>query len=305
MRLYERLRESPEGPPALRAARRPALRQRQHPYRPRAQQDPEGPRRPLAGDARLRLQLRARLGLPRPADRVEDRGAVPRQGQEQGRGVRSSSSAASAAPSPSSGSTCSARSSSASASSGDWANPYLTMDFDAEAQIAREIMKFAMTRPALSRLEAGDVVRRSRRPRWPRPRSSITRRPRTTIWVKFPITEHARRRSRRRAPVVIWTTTPWTIPANRAIAYRRRTSPTASTRSRKRPTTTGPRSATVSSSPTSSPPTCSRPRAVAALRAREGRAAGDARALRASVPRARRRERLLGFRACRCCRPIT
>ena len=36
----------------------------------------DGPRQPL----------RPRLGLPRPADRVEDRGAVPRQGQEQGRG---------------------------------------------------------------------------------------------------------------------------------------------------------------------------------------------------------------------------
>ena len=33
-------------------------------------------------------QLRAGLGLPRPADRVEDRGGVPRQGQGQGRGPR-------------------------------------------------------------------------------------------------------------------------------------------------------------------------------------------------------------------------
>src|SRR5215217_6393559 len=40
---------------------------------------------PLAGHAGLRFQLRARLGLPRPADRVEDRGGVSRQGQEQGR----------------------------------------------------------------------------------------------------------------------------------------------------------------------------------------------------------------------------
>ena len=35
----------------------------------------------------LRLQLRARLGLPRPADRMEDRGGVSRQGQEQGLSV--------------------------------------------------------------------------------------------------------------------------------------------------------------------------------------------------------------------------
>ena len=45
-------------------------------------------------------QLRAGLGLPRPADRVEDRGGVPRQGQGQGRRRRSSSSAANAGPSP-------------------------------------------------------------------------------------------------------------------------------------------------------------------------------------------------------------
>jgi isoleucyl-tRNA synthetase len=62
---------------------------------------------------------------------------------------------------------------------GDWEDPYQTMSYDAEAQIAREIMKFAMKRPALSRLQARDVVGRWRRPRWPRPRSSITRRPRT------------------------------------------------------------------------------------------------------------------------------
>ena len=41
---------------------------------------------------------------------------------------------------------------------GDWGHPYTTMDFAAEAQIARELMKFAAERHALSRLEAGDVV---------------------------------------------------------------------------------------------------------------------------------------------------
>ena len=38
-------------------------------------------------DARLRFQLRAGLGLSRSADRMEDRGGIPRQGQEQGRGA--------------------------------------------------------------------------------------------------------------------------------------------------------------------------------------------------------------------------
>ena len=85
--LYARLREAAQRPRQIRPARRPALRQRQHPYRHRAQQDPEGRGDALPADARLRLQLRAGLGLPRPADRVEDRGGVPRQGQEQGRGA--------------------------------------------------------------------------------------------------------------------------------------------------------------------------------------------------------------------------
>ncbi len=73
------------GPPEVRAARRAALRQRQHPHRPRAEQDPQGPRHQVAADAGARLELRAGLGLPRPADRVEDRGGIPRQGPQQGR----------------------------------------------------------------------------------------------------------------------------------------------------------------------------------------------------------------------------
>ena len=53
------------------------------------------------------------------------------------------SSAANAAPSPNIGSMCRGRNSSGSACIGDWEHPYLTMSFPAEAQIAREIMKFA------------------------------------------------------------------------------------------------------------------------------------------------------------------
>ena len=105
-----------QGPAEVHPARRPALRQRQHPHRHRAQQDPEGHGDALPADAGLRFQLRAGLGLPRPADRVEDRGAVPRQGPGQGRGAGQRVPRASAASSPSTGSTCSARSSSASAS---------------------------------------------------------------------------------------------------------------------------------------------------------------------------------------------
>ena len=40
----------------------------------------------------------------------------------------------------------------------------------------------------------------------------------TTVWVRFPVT-HSSRTSLRHAAAVIWTTTPWTLPGNRAIAY--------------------------------------------------------------------------------------
>ena len=42
--------------------------------------------------------------------------------------------------------------------SADWDKPYLTMNFHAEATIVSELFKFAETRPALSRRQAGDVV---------------------------------------------------------------------------------------------------------------------------------------------------
>ena len=56
---------------------------------------------------------------------------------------------------------------------GDWDNPYLTMDFQAEATIVSELLKFCDKRPALSRSQAGNVVGRSKKPRWPRPRSNM------------------------------------------------------------------------------------------------------------------------------------
>ncbi len=99
---------------------------------------------------------------------------------------------------------------------GDWENPYLTMAYEAEAIIAAEIGKFLMqgslykgARPvwwsavektALAEAEAEYMEHKS-----------------TTIWVKFPVVtpKHAALDG---ASVVIWTTTPWTIPGNRAIA---------------------------------------------------------------------------------------
>ena len=100
---------------------------------------------------------------------------------------------------------------------GDWTNPYQTMSFDAEAQIAREIMKFAVSE---------QLYRGSKPVMW----SSVEKtalaeaeveyheKTSTTIWVKFKIT-NTLDGDLDGASVVIWTTTPWTIPANRAIAY--------------------------------------------------------------------------------------
>ncbi|MHA6691739.1 isoleucine--tRNA ligase [Devosia sp. A449] len=97
---------------------------------------------------------------------------------------------------------------------GEWDNPYLTMSFDAEAQIARELMKVATS---------GQLYRGSKPVMW-----SVVERTALaeaeieyadyesdTIWVKFPVADGAFAGT----SVVIWTTTPWTIPANRAITY--------------------------------------------------------------------------------------
>ena len=81
----------------------------------RAQQDPQGHRQPRPADAGQGRALRAGLGLPRPADRMEDRGAIPRGRARTRTKCRSSSCARNAAASPSIGSTCSAASSSGSA----------------------------------------------------------------------------------------------------------------------------------------------------------------------------------------------
>ena len=64
---------APQGRAEVRAARRSALRQRQHPHGHGDEQDPEGSRRQVALHGRLRCAVRRRLRLPRPADRAESR----------------------------------------------------------------------------------------------------------------------------------------------------------------------------------------------------------------------------------------
>jgi isoleucyl-tRNA synthetase len=101
---------------------------------------------------------------------------------------------------------------------GDWENPYLTMSFDAEAQIARELFKFA---------ESKQLYRGSKPVMW-----SVVERTALAeaeieyqdyesdqIWVKFPVVGTEGEAALAGASVVIWTTTPWTIPGNRAISF--------------------------------------------------------------------------------------
>lgn len=99
---------------------------------------------------------------------------------------------------------------------GDWANPYLTMAYPAEAQIAREIMKFA---------ETGQLYRGSKPVMWSVVEKTALAEAEVeyeehtsdTIYVTFPVLNAPAALAG--AAVVIWTTTPWTIPGNRAISY--------------------------------------------------------------------------------------
>jgi len=101
---------------------------------------------------------------------------------------------------------------------GDWAHPYTTMDFLAEAQIARELMKFAAN---------GTLYRGSKPVMWSVVEKTALAEAEVeyedytsdTVWVKFPVSNPADLPGAKGASVVIWTTTPWTIPGNRAISF--------------------------------------------------------------------------------------
>jgi isoleucyl-tRNA synthetase len=100
---------------------------------------------------------------------------------------------------------------------GDWDHPYTTMAYPAEAQIVREIGKFVMN---------GGLFRGSKPVMWSIVEKTALAEAEVeyedhvsdTIWVKFPIVK-APKAELVGANVVIWTTTPWTIPGNRAVAY--------------------------------------------------------------------------------------
>ncbi|TIU86851.1 MAG: isoleucine--tRNA ligase, partial [Mesorhizobium sp.] len=115
---------------------------------------------------------------------------------------------------------------------GDFDNPYTTMAYHAEARIAGELLKFAIS---------GQLYRGSKPVMW-----SVVERTALaeaeveyqdyesdTIWAKFPVASLARPVDAAdaapalngtaldllEAHVVIWTTTPWTLPGNRAVSF--------------------------------------------------------------------------------------
>jgi isoleucyl-tRNA synthetase len=108
---------------------------------------------------------------------------------------------------------------------GDFANRYATMDFTSEAAIVAEFHKFK---------NSGQLYRGSKPVMWsPVERTALADAEieyhdhvSPTIWVKFPVIAASDDHSddllsfRNATPaIIIWTTTPWTIPANRAISY--------------------------------------------------------------------------------------
>ncbi len=132
---------------------------------------------------------------------------------------------------------------------GNWADPYLTMDYHAEAVIAEEFLKFLMN---------GSLYQGSKPVMWsPVEKTALAEaeveyhdHTSHTIWVRFPVvaikedadaflaplrfdaepavvggeivvgsTMRLDRSLLANASVLIWTTTPWTIPQNRAVAF--------------------------------------------------------------------------------------
>jgi len=100
---------------------------------------------------------------------------------------------------------------------GDWENYYSTMSFDAEAQIVRELGKF---------LKEGSLYRGYKPVLWSTVEKTALSDAEVeymdhtsdTIYVSFPIIK-TNFKDLKNCEVVIWTTTPWTIPANKALAY--------------------------------------------------------------------------------------
>jgi isoleucyl-tRNA synthetase len=100
---------------------------------------------------------------------------------------------------------------------GDWADPYLTMSNKAEAQIVRELGKFLIDE---SLYKGAKPVLWSVVEKTALADAEVEYEDHTsnTIYVKFLINT-ASDKDLEGANIVIWTTTPWTIPGNRALAF--------------------------------------------------------------------------------------
>ncbi len=100
---------------------------------------------------------------------------------------------------------------------GDWENYYSTMSFDAEAQIVRELGKF---------LKEGSLYRGYKPVLWSTVEKTALADAEVeymdhksdTIYAAFNI-KKSKNEKLLNTQIIIWTTTPWTIPANRALAY--------------------------------------------------------------------------------------
>jgi len=100
---------------------------------------------------------------------------------------------------------------------GDWDNYYSTMSYDAEAQIVRELGKF---------LKEGSLYKGFKPVLWSTVEKTALADAEVeyqdhksdTIYVSFPI-KSSNIKELEGSEIIIWTTTPWTIPANKALAY--------------------------------------------------------------------------------------
>lgn len=100
---------------------------------------------------------------------------------------------------------------------GDWNHPYLTMDHQAEAQIVRELGKFLLD---------GTLYKGERPMMWSVVEQTVLAEAEIeyqdhtsdSIYVRFPI-QSSPQKDLEGGSAIIWTTTPWTLPGNRAVAY--------------------------------------------------------------------------------------
>jgi isoleucyl-tRNA synthetase len=104
---------------------------------------------------------------------------------------------------------------------GDWDNPYLTMDYKYQADIIRQLGIF---------MDKGNLYKGLKPVHWcPNCQTALAEaeveyeeHKSPSIYVKFPLKDSLADKypslESKQASIVIWTTTPWTLPANLAIA---------------------------------------------------------------------------------------